>query len=75
MRKASPTDCLALEDLWEAPVGVFPPQLPRVKERLPVDVGHQAVDVIVVKHSCAQESWHDYERERTKFNNLMVLFE
>lgn len=49
------TNSLVVEDLGVTSVGVFPSQLPHIKERLPVDEVHQTVQVVPLKHTGAQE--------------------
>lgn len=49
------TDGLVVENLGVAPVGVASSQLPHVKEGLPVDEVHQAVEVKLLKNTRAQD--------------------
>ena len=49
------THGLVFEDLGVTSVRVLPPQLPDVEERLPVNVVHQAAQVVRLKHLCSQE--------------------
>lgn len=49
------TYSLVVEDPWIASVRVFPPELPHIEERLPVDEVHQPVQIVTFKHTSAQK--------------------
>jgi hypothetical protein len=51
-----------LKDLGVPPVGVLPPQLPRLEERIPVDVRDECLDRILDR--LAAEELHDAQHNR-----------
>ena len=42
------SDVFVLKDVGEGSVGILAANLPRVEERLPIDVLEQALDVVIV---------------------------
>lgn len=59
------TDGLVVEDLWVTTVGIASPQLPHIKEGLPVDEGHQAVEVVIFENTRAQELGTHWKQKQT----------
>lgn len=62
---AALTHSFVVKDLGEASIRVLAPELPHVKERLPVDVVHQPLQVVVLEDPCPQErGLHCREKRR-----------
>ena len=51
-------------------VGIFPFQLPHVKEWLPVDVWHDAVEVIIEECGHTKPEWSNYKEKQSSDVNL-----
>lgn len=49
------TNCLVIKNLGVTSIGVFSSELPHVKERFPVNEVQQAVQVVPLKNTGAQE--------------------
>lgn len=67
------TDGLVVEDLGVAPVGVASSQLPHVKEGLPVDEVHQAVEVELLKNTRAQDLRAHWKTNQTLCDSPLKL--
>lgn len=65
------TDGLVVEDLWVTPVGIASPQLPHIKEGLPVDEGHQPVEVVLFENTRAQELRTHWKRKQTLWGRFL----
>lgn len=65
-RKEEPTEltyCFVVKYLGKASIWVLAPELPDIKERLPVNVVHQLLQVIVFKDLGPNECGLHYKKE------------